>query len=94
MNFNDGLEQCAATTRWNLFVLDNGRRVWLEVQNVADDNDTHFPVIGQKYLSTKGVKLGQIEPVSGRVERQNRRRYGSRTPRGVSRYQRPVGPEC
>ena len=40
--------------------LDNGRRVWTEVQNVADDNDTHFPVIGQKYLTTEGVRQGKI----------------------------------
>jgi aminoglycoside 3-N-acetyltransferase len=41
-------------------LLVNGKRVWFEVQNVADDNDTHFPVIGQKYLSTQGVRIGQI----------------------------------
>ena len=41
-------------------VLDNGRRVWTEVQNVADDNDTHFPVIGHKYLTTEGVRQGKI----------------------------------
>jgi aminoglycoside 3-N-acetyltransferase len=41
-------------------LLDNGRRVWLDVQNVADDNDAHFPLIGQKYLATKGAKLGLI----------------------------------
>lgn len=25
------------------------RREWVEVPNVADDNDTHFPVIGERY---------------------------------------------
>ena len=41
-------------------VLDNGRRVWKKVLNVADDNDTHFPVIGQKYMTTEGVRQGKI----------------------------------
>lgn len=41
-------------------VLDNGQRVWTEVMNVADDNDTHFPVIGHKFLSTEIVHQGTI----------------------------------
>jgi len=31
--------------------LRDGRRGWVEVANVADDNDTHFPVIGARYLA-------------------------------------------
>jgi len=45
------------TLRFPLLV--DGRRVWREVPNVADDNDTHFPVIGQKYLTTGGVRRGK-----------------------------------
>ena len=41
-------------------VVDNGQRVWTEVLNVGDDNDTHFPVIGHKYVSTEGVRQGTI----------------------------------
>ena len=41
-------------------VLDNGQRVWMEVRNVADDNDTHFPVIGHKYVAAEGVRRGAI----------------------------------
>ena len=40
--------------------LDHGRRFWVEVPNVADDNDTHFPVIGQRYLEAGRAKLGTI----------------------------------
>lgn len=35
-----------------LSVLEEGHRVWLEVPNVADDNDTHFPVVGREFLAT------------------------------------------
>ena len=41
-------------------VLDNGRRVWTEVANVADDNDRHFPVVGRKYGSSEVVRKGKI----------------------------------
>lgn len=41
-------------------VEDNGQRRWVEVQNVADDNDRHFPVIGQQYLETGRVQEGTI----------------------------------
>ena len=41
-------------------VLDHGRRVWVEVPNVADDNDTHFPAAGQAYVAEEGVRRGKI----------------------------------
>ena len=41
-------------------VVDNGLRVWTEVLNVGDDNDTHFPVIGHKCVSTEEVRQGTI----------------------------------
>ena len=41
-------------------VLSNGRRVWTEVPNVADDNDCHFPVVGRRYISSETVRQGKI----------------------------------
>lgn len=41
-------------------LLEHGQRVWTEVPNVADDNDTHFPVIGREYVSAEGVRHGTI----------------------------------
>ncbi len=41
-------------------VMENGRRVWLKVLNAADDNDTHFPVIGEKYLAHGAARVGNI----------------------------------
>lgn len=39
---------------------EGGRRTWIEVPNVSDDNDTHFPIIGRKYLSTGRARQGTI----------------------------------
>lgn len=47
-------------------VRESGRRVWVEVPNVADDLDTHFPVIGERYLEagrgTRG-RVGEAESI-------------------------------
>lgn len=40
--------------------LENGGRIWREVPNVADDNDTHFPIIGQEYLSAGRANPGSV----------------------------------
>ena len=40
--------------------LDNGRRVWVEVSNVGDDNDTHFPIIGRQFVSAGRARQGSI----------------------------------
>ena len=45
-------------TRFPAF--EDSRRVWVESQNVADDNDTHFPVIGERFVAAKRARLGNI----------------------------------
>jgi aminoglycoside 3-N-acetyltransferase len=37
-----------------------GRREWVEVPNVADDLDTHFPIIGAHYLAEEKPRVGTI----------------------------------
>ena len=41
-------------------MLENGQRAWKEVPNVGDDNDTHFPAIGNEFASAGGVRQGTI----------------------------------
>ena len=40
--------------------IENGETVWIEVPNVADDNDTHFPVIGEHYVARGKAVRGRI----------------------------------
>jgi aminoglycoside 3-N-acetyltransferase len=40
-------------------------REWVEVPNVADDLDTHFPVIGAQYVTDKRLKEGSIGEARG-----------------------------
>ena len=41
-------------------ILEEGRRIWLEVPNVADDNDTHFPIIGREFVRAGRAQRGHI----------------------------------
>lgn len=60
LHFAESLVEKRRVTTVQFPALDNGRRVWLDLPNVADDNDTHFPIIGQEYLSVGTARLGPI----------------------------------
>jgi aminoglycoside 3-N-acetyltransferase len=60
LHFAESLVEKRRTTTVRFPTLDGGRRVWLEVPNVADDNDTHFPIIGKEYLAAGQAKVGSI----------------------------------
>ena len=45
-------------------VLENGKRAWVDVRNVADDNGAHFPAVGQQYVTEEGVRRGRIGDAS------------------------------
>ena len=48
------------TTMTRFQVLDNGAPKWVEVPNVADDNGTHFPIVGKRYVDADRATRGTI----------------------------------
>lgn len=60
LHFAESLVAKRRTTRVRFPIVKHGRRVWVEVPNVADDNDTHFPVVGEKYLAAGGARQGVV----------------------------------
>ena len=50
LHFAESMADQRRTTSVRFPASRDARRVWIEVPNVADDNDTHFPIIGEKYL--------------------------------------------
>lgn len=48
------------TTTLRFPEIKNDVRVWTEIPNVADDNDTHFPAIGKEFMETSEVAKGNI----------------------------------
>jgi len=47
-----------ATTRFPR--IENGETEWVEVLNVADDNDRHFPIIGERYVAAGRAVRGKV----------------------------------
>ena len=41
-------------------MLDDGRRTWMDVPNVADDNGTHFPTVGEEFATEERSRRGRI----------------------------------
>lgn len=60
LHFAESLVEKRRVTNVRFPSLDGGRRMWHEVPNVADDNDTHFPVIGQRYVAAGRARLGSV----------------------------------
>jgi aminoglycoside 3-N-acetyltransferase len=60
LHFAESLVEKRRVTAVRFPALDRGRRVWVEVPNVADDNDTHFPVIGRDYMASRRAGRGAI----------------------------------
>lgn len=60
LHFAESLAPNRRTMKVRFPHLENGRRVWIDVPNVADDNDTHFPIIGRQFLSSRRASEGLI----------------------------------
>lgn len=60
LHFAESLLEKRRVTTVRFPAEEEGRRVWIEVPNVADDNDTFFPLIGQGYVSAGRARHGRI----------------------------------
>jgi aminoglycoside 3-N-acetyltransferase len=60
LHFAESLVAKRRVTTVRFPALEEGRRVWIEVPNVADDNGTHFPVLGQEYVAAGRARRATI----------------------------------
>ncbi len=60
LHYAESLQPKRRTTKVRFPWYENGQRIWHEVPNVADDNDTHFPRIGQRFVTEKKPRQGLI----------------------------------
>lgn len=60
LHFAESLSEKRRLKTHRFPVVRNGERVWQEVQNVADDKGTLFPLIGERYLSEHPVREGLV----------------------------------
>ncbi|HVQ30994.1 MAG TPA: AAC(3) family N-acetyltransferase [Vicinamibacteria bacterium] len=60
LHFAESVVAKRRTTTVRFPRVEGGLREWVEVPNVADDLDTHFPAIGAQFLADKRAKEGSI----------------------------------
>lgn len=60
LHYAESLVPTRRETKVRFPTLEGERRVWVEVRNVADDLDTHFPLIGREYLATGSPNRGRV----------------------------------
>jgi len=60
LHFAESLVEKRRTTTSRYAVMEKGKRVWVEVPNMADDNSVHFPAVGEQYVATGKAVVGQV----------------------------------
>ncbi len=41
-------------------IVEDGKRVWVENPDMANDNGEHFPVVGERFMATGNVVEGNV----------------------------------
>ncbi len=60
LHFAESLVPQRRTTTHRFPLLIDGRRGWVEKPDMASDNGTHFPVVGEQFAATNAVQAGRI----------------------------------
>lgn len=60
LHFAESLSTRRRTRTNRLPIMEDGAPRWLEVQDMAADNSTHFPIVGERFIATGDVRRGKI----------------------------------
>jgi aminoglycoside 3-N-acetyltransferase len=60
LHFAESMASNRRTMKVRFPRLEGGRRIWIDLPNVADDNDTHFPLIGKQFMSCRQASEGLV----------------------------------
>lgn len=60
LHFAESLVEKRRVTTVRFPRLEAGERRWVELPNVADDNDRHFPNVGAQFLATGRATSGRV----------------------------------
>ena len=60
LHYAESIAAKRRTTTVHFPLMEKGRRTWMEVPNVANDNDTHFPMIGEEFTIANAPLRGTI----------------------------------
>ncbi|XWN33608.1 MAG: AAC(3) family N-acetyltransferase [Devosia sp.] len=60
LHFAESLSARRREVTNHLPMMENGELRWLEVQDMAADNSTHFPIVGERFAATRAVRSGTV----------------------------------
>lgn len=60
LHYAESLVPQRRTTVHRYPLLVDGRRTWVENEDMANDNGVHFPVIGEQFIASKAVRSGHV----------------------------------
>ena len=60
LHYAESLVPGRRTTISRYPLLENGVRVWVEKRDMASDNGTHFPIVGQHFMARGEIRNGKV----------------------------------
>jgi aminoglycoside 3-N-acetyltransferase len=60
LHYAESLVSRRRTTLSRFPLVQDGRRVWVEVPDMAADNGVHFPIVGQRFIEDGHVQSGKV----------------------------------
>ncbi|EZH71347.1 hypothetical protein ATO12_08130 [Aquimarina atlantica] len=60
LHFGESLSNNPRLTKSKYQIIEDNRKKWVEIADMANDNSTYFPQIGKEFLELKRVRVGKI----------------------------------
>jgi aminoglycoside 3-N-acetyltransferase len=60
LHYAESLVPSRRTTDHKFPIMENADRVWVEVEDMANDDGVHFPVVGEQFTATGAVSSGRV----------------------------------
>lgn len=60
LHYAESLVPTRRTTVSRFPLVENGVRVWVEKPDMASDNGTHFPIVGQRFAEQRRIHSGKV----------------------------------
>lgn len=60
LHFAESQVDTRRVTKSRFPMLEDGHRVWVEVPDMANDNSTHFPIVGDRFIMSEKASLESI----------------------------------
>ena len=60
LHYAESLVPSRRTTVSRFPIIQEGKRIWVEVPDMAADNGTHFPVVGADFSASRPIRAGRV----------------------------------